>query len=329
MNFNNIVGQREVVDSLNNLLRNDRVGHAYIFCGLRGIGKRTVAQALAGMLLCEERGAAGACGKCLSCRMFENGSNPDFITIDPEGDSIGIDNIRDLQSDIYIKPMYSSRKVYLVIDADRMTPQAQNCLLKTLEEPPGYAVFILTVSNYEAMLETIHSRTTRYNFRKNTNSEVMEYIGSRFGNSLKGIDFIVSYADGIIGTAHRLAESDRFISLREKTIEIILRLMKSGTEDVFEIYAFFDENKDEIDAILDIMLLFFRDLLVAGRTGIQNILINSDKKDIIIDNASRYDSTGIIRVIDVIGKARREIKHNANFQLVVEVMLMKVQEELI
>lgn len=327
VNFNDIIGQNEVVNSLKAILKEHSTRHAYIFSGPEGIGKRLVAKAFAAALLCSERNSFEACENCQSCRLFQSGTNPDFYVLEAEGTSISVDDIRRMQQDISIRPMYSAKKVYLIAEADKMTVQAQNCLLKTLEEPPEYAVIILTAVNVNSLLETIRSRCILYNFRKNTDEEVRRCIQKVKGHELTGIDFIVSYADGVPGKAIKLIESEDFLSNRDKAIEIMLKLRNSNLIEVFDAYGFFEENKDNIDSILDIMLMFYRDLLIAKETGKENILINSDKKDIILKNVDKFEINKLIKNINAIEEARKNIKQNANYQLVIEVMLMKLQEE--
>jgi DNA polymerase-3 subunit delta' len=226
-----------------------------------------------------------------------------------------------------IRPLYSKRKVYLIEEADKMTVQAQNCLLKTLEEPPRYAVIILTVSNEDMLLETIRSRVTKYSFRKNTPEEVRQIVESRLSKPIDNMDFIISYSGGIIGTALELVESKEFVQLRQRVIEIIDILTKTKLLNVFEVYDFFDENKNDVDMIFDIMILFYRDLLVSTKHWKENILINSDKKDIIFNNISKYSTSKLVKNIEVIEMTRKNLKYNANFQLAIEMMLMKLQEE--
>lgn len=330
VDFNGIIGQREIVESLKSLLRNNKIGHAYIFSGPKGIGKETMARVFASVLLCSSD-AVGAldesCAKCQSCRLFYNSSNPDFNVVEAGGSSISVEDIRNMQHDISIRPLYSQRKVYLILEAEKMTVQAQNCLLKTLEEPPKYAVIILTTSNYDSLLETIRSRSMRYDFKKNSFDEVVEFLKERTGKDSGEIGFIASYADGVIGSALELMESEDFKEIREKAVELVLRLNGAKLVDIFEIYDFFEENRDRIDQILDIMLVFYRDLLVAGKSGNENILINSDKKDIILRNVDKFSMEKLLKNIETIEAVRKNIKQNANYQLAIEVMLMKLQEE--
>lgn len=327
MNFKDIVGQNKVVTSLINSIETDRIGHAYVFVGPRGIGKRTVARIFAAILLCENLQGNVSCMECQSCKLFFSKTNPDFIELEPEEASIKIDIVRNMLSHISIKPMYSERKVYLIPDADRMTIQAQNALLKTLEEPPDYAVLILTTSNFDALIETIHSRTLRYNFKRNTNAEVHEFLKSKFPEDFQEIDFIASYSDGIIGVALELASSGGLITLRDKVLDNILKLSKARLIDVFEMFNMFNENKTEINTIFDIMILLYRDMLIMKNMADTRLLINSDKKDIILNIALQYSVQGLVNSIEIIEESRNSMRQNMNFQLVIETMLMRLQEE--
>lgn len=327
MGFEDILGQREVIDGLMHSIKNKKIGHAYIFSGPAGIGKKTVAREFARLLLCSTRPHEQPCGQCMSCKLFLNGANPDFHQIEAAGAAIGVDEIRAIQGDIIVKPLYSPYKVYLIAGAEKMTAQAQNCLLKTLEEPPGSAVLILTASNTDGLMETVKSRAVKVAFKRNTQEEVRRVLNSKPGNGNKDLGFIASYADGIIGTALDLLESEEFFSLREKTVELTEQLGHSKLLDVFTAYGFFEANKGSVDVLLDTMFLLYRDMLVCKRTGKENILINSDKKDIILRNVDKISVRKLIKNIDVIEATRRNIKQNANFQLSVEVMLMKLQEE--
>lgn len=327
MDFDSIIGQEGVLSGLRRNIETDRVGHAYTFTGPVGIGKKSAAKAFAGALLCKNRNGSARCGKCMSCKLYAEGSNPDFRTIEAEDTSIGVDAIRDMQADVVKKPLYSPHKVYLISEAENMTVQAQNCLLKTLEEPPEYAVIILTASRYDALLETLRSRSVRYDFKKNSDEEIEEALRRRFGTDVVNKGSIVSYSDGIIGTALELAGSDSFVSLIDKAVDIVFMCRNSGLYSIFGMYSFFEENKSSVDTIFDIMITVYRDMLVVKETGNEYMLINSDKKDIILSKIQEFSVEKLLDGIRIVENARKNIKQNANFQLSIEVMLMELQEE--
>ena len=190
MDFKEIVGQKEIIERLKKSIIDNRVGHAYIFAGSKGIGKKTVARAFSHMLLCDMPTKHGPCNVCTSCKLWNENSNPDFYLIETPEDNILIEEVRNMQSSIVVKPVYSNKKVYIITDAEKMTVQAQNCLLKILEEPPEYVVIILTTSNYRALLGTIRSRGTKYNFLKHSQAEIKEIIKSEINQGNENLEFM-------------------------------------------------------------------------------------------------------------------------------------------
>ncbi|TYQ16829.1 UNVERIFIED_CONTAM: DNA polymerase-3 subunit delta' [Acetivibrio alkalicellulosi] len=329
MNFNQIIGQDEVLDRIRTIIKNKKEGHAYIFSGSKGIGKKTIAEIFASIAICSEDVVEESCGKCKGCKLFNGKTNPDFYRISTKENSISVDDIRKMQKDVLIKPLYSPKKVYLIEDAQKLTLQAQNCLLKTLEEPPSYALIILTTSNNDALIETIRSRSVTFLFKKNTFDEVKKFLIDNGLANEREADFIAAYSDGVIGRAKELSTSNEFKENRDKAIEILLKINECKTKDIFSVYDFFERNKESIDEILDIMVVFYRDLLVVGKSGNENILINSDKKDIIVNNINNFSTEKLFKNIKAIDELRSNIRRNVNYQLAVEVMLMKVQEEIL
>jgi DNA polymerase-3 subunit delta' len=325
MDFNKIIGQKEIVNRLKKLITDNKIGHAFIFTGTKGIGKRTIGKAFAHMLLCDSPDLNGPCNKCTSCKLRIEGSNPDFYQIETEGDNISIDEIRNMQNNILIKPLYSSRKVILIVDAEKLTVQAQNCLLKVLEEPPQYAVIILTASNYEALLGTIRSRVSKFNLSKYTPEEMREIIIPYVKSETPDVDFIINYSDGIPGIALNLTASDDFALLREKAIDIIRKFDNMKDIEFFDIYDFFEASKNKIDIVLDVMTTFYRDLIVIKTGGKENMLINSDKKNKIVSEAGKYSIEKLINNIEVVETTRNSIKQNVNYQLSIETMILKLQ----
>ena len=169
MSFSNIIGNEKIKNILIKSISNNTVLHSYMFIGSNGIGKKMIAKQFAKMVLCENSGADSGfeeCDNCKSCIEFNSGNNPDFICIEPDGKNIKIEQIREMQTKVVEKPVNSKKKIYIIDDADLMTKEAQNCLLKTLEEPPEYIVIILIVSNESKILTTIKSRCMKLFFEK-------------------------------------------------------------------------------------------------------------------------------------------------------------------
>jgi len=317
-----MLGHQKVLTTLQAQIKNDNISHAYIFEGPDGVGRRETALSVSAMLMCMAEDAP--CGKCKSCQLFEQDSHPDFQEIYLEDKSISVEDIRNILRGLVIKPLYSKYKVIIINDADNMTVQAQNALLKSLEEPPRYVIFILTVQSGAAMTQTIRSRCQRILFNKISYEDVMGILETKYGNRKPEWDFIVSYADGVIGTAINLVDSPQYLEIRDEVLEAVTQLISSQDSDLFKFYETFEKNNDKIDYLLRVMLLFFRDIMLYKQTANFSILINSDKKDIIIKNAS-VSLSSLFKCIDAIWSAKRGLEVNANFQLVIEVMLMKFQ----
>ncbi|HEY5585905.1 MAG TPA: DNA polymerase III subunit delta' [Ruminiclostridium sp.] len=317
-----MLGHQKVLTTLQAAINNDNVSHAYIFEGPDGVGRRETALSFSSVLMCEADNAP--CGECKSCQLFKQGSHSDFQEIYSEDRSISVEDVRNILKGLIIKPLYSKYKVIIINDADSMTVQAQNALLKSLEEPPRYVVFILTVQSGAAITQTVRSRCQRILFNKMSYEDIMEILETKYGNRKPEWDFIVSYADGVIGTALDLADSPHYLEIRDEVLEAVTQLVSSQDADLFKLYEIFEKNSDKIDYILRVMLLFFRDIIIYNQTADFSILLNSDKKDMIIKNAS-VNLSSLIKCIQAIWSAKRGLEVNANFQLAIEVMLMKIR----
>lgn len=179
MSFDNVIGNDKNKVFLNKIVNSNNIVHSYMFEGIEGIGKSIFARSFAQMLLCIGKSKT-ECRTCKSCIEFENNNNPDCIQINPDGKAIKIEQIRQMQEKILEKPIVSDKKVYIIDDADLMTKEAQNCLLKTLEEPPKFVIIILVVSNESKILNTIKSRCMKIIFEKLKNEELNKYAIENF-----------------------------------------------------------------------------------------------------------------------------------------------------
>ena len=195
--FKDVVGQKSIVDHLQNAVTTGKVSHAYILQGERSAGKEFIAKTFATALLCE-KGGAEPCGECHSCKQAENDNNPDIIRIIHEKpNTIGVEDIRKLTGDIAVKPYAGKYKVYIVNEAEKMTVQAQNALLKTLEEPPEYAVILLLATNTDALLPTVLSRCVLLTMKSVSDEEVKKYLMTELMVPEYKADVCVAFARGI------------------------------------------------------------------------------------------------------------------------------------
>ena len=176
MSFENIIGNKKIKSEFIDTIKNNTISHSYLFVGQEGIGKKLFAKELAKMALCLNNKTES--DNCSSCVKFDSGNNPDFVLIEPDGNSIKIAQIREMQENVYTKPIVSSKKVFVINDSDKMTEEAQNSLLKTLEEPPEYIIIILITANENKLLNTIKSRCLKISFNNLETSDLISYINS-------------------------------------------------------------------------------------------------------------------------------------------------------
>ena len=232
--FEKIIGNEKNKTILKKALELNKTSHSYLFWGTEGIGKKKIALEFAKKLLCLTQNEENC--RCKACIEFDSNNNPDFMMIEPQDGKVKIDQIREMQRKVAEKPIVSDNKVYIIDDSDTMTSEAQNCLLKTLEEPPEYVTIILICSNEDNMLSTIKSRCTRIHFENLEISEVKEYIKQNYGE-IEIDDSIINLSQGSIGKALKLNEN--------KTLYDIIDIVKMSEE----IY----KAKEEIYSVLEYM----------------------------------------------------------------------------
>lgn len=317
MSILDFIGQKEVVDRFMEQVRSGRTSHAYVLSGPPGIGKKTLAREMARTLLCLEGPEEAPCGRCRGCRSFDAGINPGFLEISPRTRNILIDQVRVILDDITVRPA-RGRKVYLIQEADRMTPQAQNCLLKTLEEPPPYAVIIMTAGNFESLLITIRSRVIHFKLGRYSDEEIRRIL-KRHGKDSPPGDPVIAYSEGIPAKALELTGNRNFVETREKVFSYLAG--DAGDTAALELNRYLTEHRDALADCLDILESAFRDaiMILCGRPG---SLINSDKRDKLIKYAEKNTVQGLIAKIDNINGVRSQLKHYMNYQLAVDMLTL-------
>lgn len=328
MNFDQIVGHEKIINNFKNAIINRQIAHSYIFEGPKSIGKRLTAIALSKTLLCEKN-LTQACGICASCIQFENENQPDFKIVDNLEGTIKKSDIQELQKDIKIKPFKGNRKVYIICQADNITPEAQNSFLKTLEEPPDFATIILTTVNKEKLLPTIVSRCQLVVFNYVQISKVEDMLVNKFNNTNEQASFISNFSNGIVGRAILLSESEEFEELREQTLKAIDTTITQSKEKIFTTSEFFEKNKDNIDEILNIMLFYFRDLIIYTETSSDKYIINKDKIELIKTHYNHIEKNALHDIIDIVISTKENIDLKVSFSLNIELMLLEIQEGII
>ena len=296
MNFDNIIGNDSVKNLLTNLVNTNNLVHSYMFIGTDGIGKLLFAKEFAKMILCENE--VKSCNKCSSCIKFISNSHPDFLLVNSEDEkNIKINQIRLLQEKVSEKPILSNKKVYIIDNSDLMTTEAQNCLLKTLEEPPEYAIIILVLSNENKILNTIKSRCTKIAFQKLSNEELIEY------SNLQNINIDSSLLSLCDGSISKLINIHNNMSIYTSLNDIIYSLLNQDIIDVWNRSDLLYSSKENILSLLEYFnTCFFKKLKET--------------------NDNKY-----INVIKIVENTKNRITNNANYDMCIDNLLLQIWEE--
>jgi DNA polymerase-3 subunit delta' len=323
-NFQNIIGNEQNIEHLQKAVETEQVSHAYIFNGENGIGKMSMAQAFAKALLCEEH---GSCGVCRSCVQIDAGNHPDVIYVTHEKEGITVDDIRQqVNNTISIKPYSSDHKIYIIDDADKMNTAAQNALLKTIEEPPAYAVIILLADNKDAFLETILSRCVVLNLGPVKENQVRDYIHKYYGQDNIREELAVSYSMGNIGKAKRVVESDEFNEMKDRCLNLLAHIEEWDVHDIILYIKQIENYKNNIYEFLDIIAIYYRDILILKVSGLPNKTVFKDRFAIMKKQSIYLSFEGIDTIIKEVEKAKIRLRANVNFEVTLELLLFVMKE---
>lgn len=322
MDYKQIIGHERIIESLKKSIEKGSISHSYLFEGDEGLGKKKTAEVFAKTLLCKEQ-KEEPCNTCSSCIKFDRGNHPDVEVIEPDKGLIKKGDIEALIKSVVTAPFESARKVFIINDCHKMNREAMNSLLKTLEEPPEYIVIILITSVANNLLPTILSRCQNIKFYPIETAKVVDYLIKNYGKTKDEARFIAEFTKGSIGKSIELSVSDEFFQKRDEIIKIIDNLLMGDKVRAFNSIDFFNDNKVNIDEVLDMILFWFRDLIVYKVIGDNNLIINKDKISI-ISNESFIDFQRINDIIERVQQTKEDISRNVNFQLSIETMLLNI-----
>ncbi len=327
LTFQNIIGQQAIKTHFENAVSAGKVSHAYILSGEEGMGKMALAEAFALELLCENPKNT-PCMECHSCKQVISHNHPDLIYVTHEKPaSIGVDDIREQVNDtVGIRPYSSPYKIYIIDEAEKMTGQAQNALLKTIEEPPSYVVILLLTANQEAFLPTILSRCIQLKLKPLKDGEVKEYLTVEKGVPEEKADVYAAFARGNLGKAVHLAESEEFQVVYQTMLALLKHLRGMDIAELMETIRKLKEDKLNLDECLDFMQLWYRDVLMFKVTKDINLLIFKEEYASINDMSKNSSYQGLEAILEAIDKARVRLKANVNMELVMELMLLVMKE---
>ena len=328
MGFNNIIGHEEIIRHLKNAIEAGKISHSYIFTGEKGSGKKLLAGTFAATLQCEA-GGTEPCQKCDSCKKAMGKNHPDIIMVSHEKPgTITIDEIRDqVIHDVDIRPYYSPYKIYIIADADMMTPQAQNALLKTIEEPPEYAVIMLLTNNIGGLLPTIQSRCVRLDRKVVNDGLVKKYLMEHLHVPDYQAEIDASFAQGSIGKAKEAATSQEFAEMTQNALRI---LKYANTMEVYELsdaIKNLSAEKQNINDYLDIFQFWFRDVLMFKATREIDNLVFKQEINYIKEQAKVRSYENLEKILDSIQKTKVRLKANVNFELALELLFLTIREK--
>lgn len=345
--WSDIVGLNQLTDNLRSAITHNKISHAYLIQGEKLSGKRMIADIFARALQCEcdkqaDQQAAlpgsGAdvkikpCNQCRSCRQAINGNHPDIIYVEHDKPNvISVDNIRQqINADIAIKPYSGSYKIYIVDEAEKMNVQAQNALLKTLEEPPEYAVILLLATRVEAMLQTILSRCMVLNTKPVPDDMIKKYLMQKIQIPDYRASICASFARGNVGRAIELASNEIFDRMKSSVLSLMKNIQDMEINQIAAEVKKIAEEKFDTNDYLDLCFIWFRDVLLYKACSAQgggNHIIFKDEVQDIAAAARRCSYEGIERVIHSIDRARNRLKANVNFELTMELMFLDMKTD--
>lgn len=332
MGFKDIIGQEAAIRILQDELLSTRIHHAYLFMGKEGVGKKSLALQFARALNCSEE-EADSCGCCLSCRKIIHSNHPDVRMVEiEEGNSIGIDQVRELQRDIAFKPYESSRKIYIVDGADQMTPEAANSLLKTLEEPPDYAVIILLAEELDKLLPTVISRCQQLYLTEIPRDMIKEVILKK-GLEDEKADLVSRLAEGSLGRALEIIEDEEFLSLRAQLFDFLYKLPGSDSLEIIEqadslagLLPGSEKDRETGFPLFDLILNWYRDIILYNQ-GAQEQIVNCDYLERIKSQSKIYNIKELLAIINQVNHTISQIKSNVKKDLALEVLFLKIRSK--
>lgn len=325
--FTNIIGHEDIIKHFKSSIEQGKVSQGYIINGEVGSGKKILTRALVKTLQCEE-GGTEPCNKCKSCLQCETGNQPDIIWVTHDKPNvISVEEIREqVNKDIDIKPYSNRYKIYVIDDAHLLNANAQNTLLKTIEEPPEYAIIILLTSNVDKLLPTIISRCIVLNVKPVRERDVLDYLMNELGLPKEKADFCMDFAQGNLGKAIRLATSDEYREIKGDVVKILTSIPDMSVDDIIYAIKQLDHHKLRMGDYIDLMMMWYRDILMLKVTGNAGRLMFKEYYSEIKKQSAHISYEGIENVLKAMDKAKIRLEANVNFDVAVELMLLTMKE---
>ena len=329
-NFSELAGQESTVARIKTALANDRVHHALLFCGPDGVGKYLAAQHLAQVFVCRQVNKAGeACGECPACYKCHHTSHPDIVELAPnEKNKISVDDIRQASQVLYIQPLEAPFKVLIIRDADTMNPQAQNALLKTLEEPPGNSKIILTSAKPRAFLLTILSRCQRLDFLPVPTEAIQKMLLSQLDLDEATAHLIAALSQGSPARALN-TDPDETVAHRDRVADLDLALSASTPRcaaKAIQQASELSSEKDELKNRLQLLGVWLRDQILIASNSENVAIANIDRQKELRELAAERGLYQVLNRAKALELAQNKLAQpfNLNVGLVVEQLCLSL-----
>ena len=322
MSFKDICGQEKQIAFLRGAMEKGRLSHAYLFFGMRGVGKKTTAEVFARALNCRD-GRLDACDECPSCLKIGNGNHPDVLILQRSGQFIRIQEIRDIQNQMRFKPFEGGTRVFIIVDAESMNIAAANALLKTLEEPSSSNILILVSSRPHQLPMTVLSRCQQLRFGPLSREEIAGYLTAKLNLERQEADVLAASAEGSIGKAVEM-HRDSELKVRDAIVEGISMCRKEDPVAILSMVDVLGKEREDVLKGLDILRTWYRDVLVYGQTGEEDRLVHRNHLEKVKSCAGRMPVSDVLKNIEALNHAAGAIERNANKQLTLETLLFKL-----
>ena len=302
-------------------LEANRIHHAYLFSGPAGVGKKTLARAFAAGLLCESPGCGDACGGCLPCRQLKGNNHPDFHVTAPMGTTIRINQLKELKRFTALEPLQGGRQVYLITRAETMTTEAANCLLKVLEDPPPGVFFLLVSHQPQGLLPTVTSRCEQLycpSLALGETEQVLVRLGIASGEDVRRLAVL---ACGSPGRAQVLLNREKGPSY---WLQRLTQVLSGSISQALLLTSELVEHKEDLTGLLDVLLFWYRDLLIWGETGSPELIYNYDCLPRISEVVQGKQREELMIMITEIERAKVRLAGNANHRLVLDNLFLKL-----
>jgi DNA polymerase-3 subunit delta' len=324
MSFSSIYGHHRQISMLQRSIAQGRVGHAYLFGGLAGIGKKTLALAFAQTLNCERSGETkDACGQCPPCRKMLSGSHPDVLQVSTERQFLRIDDVREIQNQMTFRPLDGRLRIVIIDDADKMNEQAANALLKTLEEPTSSNILILISARPYWLPQTILSRCRHLRFNPLSAGLVEKYLVERAQMTGEQASLLANLSGGSIAKALDLNNEEMTV-YREEFTARLAATTRTDPMSLIALASFLGQDKNDIRQGLEMLKSIFRDALVYKETGSVQMVANSDCLGLIASLAGRLGGDDMLQNIARVDRSMETLEMNVNKSLTLEAMAFKL-----